>query len=180
MSRHRRSRPRRFGTFAATGALVVGVSMSGSPAGAADVSAPVSGPSTDSPPRVTGFSTFFDYCQTGSTLAVPLGYGLGTAAINLVLAQLPAQAQPVTDQVLLAEATGPQVFDQMAGPSRDFIDGGRTAVAPLAAYNAQANDGLHAAAEGTRSAAKAAGPLLQPADLSLYQVADLLDSLRTK
>lgn len=177
MSRHRRPHPQVASAIVAVGVLVVGTVIAPS-AGAAEMSTPTSAPVADTPPRVTGFSTFFDYCQTGSTLAVPLGYGLGTAAVNLGLAQLPTEAQPVTEQVLLAEATGPQVFDQMAGPSRDFIDQGRRAVAPLAGFNTQSNDGLHAAAESVRSLAKAAGPLVQPGDVSLYQAADLLDSLR--
>lgn len=137
-------------------------------------------PPADTPPRVTGLSNFFDYCQTGSTLAVPLFYGIATSTVNLALAQFPAQAQPLTNQVLVGEAAGPQAFDAMAGPSRQFLDGGRAAVAPLAAYNEQFNTGLHAMAEGTRSAAEALHPLVQPADVSMYQFADFLDSLQAK
>jgi hypothetical protein len=179
MSRHRKPRRRAGSAFAAAGVVALGMSVSAAPAGAAEVPQS-SAPAQDTPPRVTGFSNFFDYCQTGSTLAIPLFYGIGTSTVNLAISQFPADAQPVTNQVLVAEAAGPQLFEQMAGPSKQFIDGGRTAVAPLAAYNEQFNDGLHAMAEGTRTAAKSLGPVLQPGDVSMYQFADFLDSLQAK
>ncbi|HUR72948.1 MAG TPA: hypothetical protein VMZ00_01655 [Sporichthya sp.] len=157
---------------AAAGLLAIGISSGTSPAIAAEQ------PGTDTPPRVTGFSNFFDYCQTGSTLAVPLFYGIGASFVNLALAQFPADAQPVTNQVLVAEAAGPQVFEQMAGPSKQFVDGGRAAVAPLAPYNDQFNDGLTAMSGGTRTAADTLGPVVQPADVSMRQFADYLDSLK--
>lgn len=171
--------------FAAAGIVALGVSLGAAPAQAATgtgaaPAATVGDPSSDNPPRVTGFSNFFDYCQTGSTLAIPLFYGIGTSTLNLAISQFPAGAQPVTNQVLVAEAAGPQLFEQMAGPSTQFIEGGRTAVAPLAAYNGQFNEGLHAMAEGTRTAAKDFGPLVQPGDVSMYQFADFLDSLQAK
>ena len=100
--------------------------------------------------------------------------------MNLALAQFPAEAQPVTNEILVAEAAGPQIFEQMAGPSKQFIDGGRTAVAPLAAYNEQFNSGLTAFSGGTRTAAQTLGPVVQPADVSMYQFADFLDSLKQK
>jgi hypothetical protein len=155
--------------------LALGVSMSAAPAGAVEAA-----PSAEGPPRVTGFSNFFDYCQTGSTLAVPLFYGIGASFVNLALAQFPAEAQPVTNQVLVAEAAGPQLFEQMAGPSKQFIDGGRTAVAPLAAYNDQFNSGLTAMSGGTRTAADTLGPVVQPGDVSMRQFADFLDSIQAK
>jgi hypothetical protein len=178
MSRHRKPRRRAGSAFAAAGAVALGMSVGAAPAGA--VETPVSSPAADSPPRVTGFSNFFDYCQTGSTLAIPFAYGVGTSILNLTLAQFPAEAQPLTNQVLVGEAAGPQLFDAMAGPSKQFIDGGRTAVAPLAGYNEQFNTGLHSMAEGTRTFAKAMGPLVQPGDVSMYQFADFLDSLQAK
>jgi hypothetical protein len=187
---HRKPRHRAAPALAAAGVVALGLSVSAAPAGAAETTAapaasPVGGtttasPAADTPPRVTGFSNFFDYCQTGSTLAIPFAYGIGTSLLNLALAQFPAEAQPLTNQVLVGEAAGPQLFDQMAGPSREFIDGGRTAVAPLAAYNEQFNTGLHSMAEGTRTFAKAVGPLVQPGDVSMYQFADFLDSLQAK
>ncbi len=137
-------------------------------------------PSEDAPPRVTGLSNFFDYCATGSTLAVPLFYGIGTSTVNLALAQFPAEAQPVTNEVLVAEAAGPQLFDAMAGPTKQFLDGGRTAAAPLAAYNEHFNEGLTVLAEGTRTAAESLGPVVQPADVSMLQFAEFLDSLKAK
>jgi hypothetical protein len=185
MSRHRRRRPfldhGMSGAVAAAGTLTLGLAMGGSSAAAVEMSAaaPVS-PAVDQPPRVTGLSNFFDYCQTGATLAVPLFYGIGTSTVNLTLAQFPAEAQPVTNQILVAEAAGPQLFEAMAGPARQFIDGGRTAAGPLAAYNEQFNGGLMAFADGTRTAADALGALVQPADVSLRQFADFLDSLQAK
>ncbi len=175
--RYRRRRSRRGAALAASGTLAVGlalpVALTASPAAAAE-------PTADAPPRVTGLSNFFDYCQTGATLAVPLFYGIGTSTVNLALAQFPAEAQPVTNQVLAAEAAGPQVFEAMAEPTRQFLDGGRAAAAPLAAYNEQFNGGLTAFAEGTRAAADALGPVVQPADTSMMQFADFLESLRAK
>src|ERR1700761_6808893 len=64
----------------------------------------------DDPPRVTGFSNLFDYMATGSKLAVPEVYGIGTSLANLGMAQFPAQAAPLTNQVFLAEGSGPQLF----------------------------------------------------------------------
>jgi hypothetical protein len=178
MSRHRKPRRRAGSAFAAAGVVALGVSMSATPAGAVETSS--SAPAADTPPRVTGFSNFFDYCQTGSTLAIPLFYGIGTSTLNLMLSQFPAEAQPLTNQVLVGEAAGPQLFEAMAGPSTQFIDGGREAVAPLAAYNEQFNTGLHSLAEGTRTAAKSLAPLVQPGDVSMYQFADFLDGLQAK
>lgn len=169
---HRKPKARRAPACAAAGVVALGVSLSTTPAHAA--------PAADGPPRVTGFSNFFDYCQTGSTLAIPLFYGIGTSTVNLALAQFPAEAQPLTNQVLVAEGTGPQIFEAMAQPSTDFINSGRQGVAPLAAYNPQFNDGLHTLAEGSRTFAKEMGPLVQPGDVSMYQFADFLDSLQAK
>ncbi len=132
----------------------------------------------DAPPRVTGLSNVFDYGQTGATLAVPLFYGIGTSTVNLALAQFPAEAQPVTNQVLAAEAAGPQAFEAMAEPTRQFLDAGRAAAAPLAAYNEQFNGGLTALADGTRTAADSVGPVVQPADVSMRQFAEFLDGLK--
>ncbi|WP_344605193.1 hypothetical protein [Sporichthya brevicatena] len=181
--RHRRPRSRRSTTLAASGTLAVGLALplalTASPAAAAERAAAAE-PAADAPPRVTGLSNFFDYCQTGATLAVPLFYGIGTSTVNLALAQFPAEAQPVTNEILAAEAAGPQVFEAMAEPARQFIDGGRAAAAPLAAYNEQFNGGLTAFAEGTRAAADALGPVVQPADVSMMQFAEFLESLRAQ
>ena len=171
MTRIRRTR-RSTAALAAVGALSLCLVQGASPAAAV--------PSADSPPRVTGLSNFFDYSQTGATLAVPLFYGIGTSTVNLALAQFPPEAQPVTNEILVAEAAGPQLFEAMAGPTTQFIDGGRAAVAPLAAYNEQFNDGLTGLAEGTRAAAQALGPVVQPADVSMMQFAEYLDSLKAK
>ena len=183
MTRTRRTRRpgrTRAATLAATGALAVGLSPTVPASAAVESPAAPVAPTADPPPRVTGLSNFFDYMATGSTLAVPLFYGIGTSTVNLALAQFPAEAQPLTNQVLVAEATGPQVFEAMAGPTTQFIDGARAAAAPLAAYNPQFNDGLTAFAEGTRTAAKALGPVVQPADVSMMQFAEFLDSLKAK
>ena len=166
--------------LAAAAALSLGLVQGAAPAAAAPAAPTAGTPAADSPPRVTGLSNFFDYMATGSTLAVPLFYGIGTSTANLALAQFPPEAQPVTNQVLVAEAAGPQLFEAMAGPTTQFIDGGRAAAAPLAAYNQQFNDGLTAFAEGTRTAAEALGPVVQPADVSMMQFAEFLDSLKAK
>ncbi|HUR07164.1 MAG TPA: hypothetical protein VM347_31780 [Nonomuraea sp.] len=179
MSRHRRpSRGRSTRGGLAAGVVALGLSMSAAPAGA--VEAPAAVPAADTPPRVTGFSNFFDYCATGSTLAVPLFYGIGTSTLNFALAQFPAEAQPVTNQILVAEAAGPQLFEAMAPGAKQFLDAGRAGVAPLAAYNEQFNSGLTALSGGTRTAAEALGPVVQPADVSMYQFADFLDSIQAR
>lgn len=134
----------------------------------------------EAPPRVTGLSNFFDYCSTGSTLAIPLFYGVGSSTVNLALAQFPPEAQPVTNQVLVAEGAGPQLFDAMAPGAKQFIDAGRAGVAPLAAYNEQFNAGLTAVADGTRAGATALQPVIQPADVSARQFAAFLDGLQQK
>jgi hypothetical protein len=182
MTRTRRTRRTRSSAaaLATVGALAVGLSLPVPASAAVESPAAAVAPTGETPPRVTGLSNFFDYMATGSTLAVPLFYGIGTSTVNLALAQFPAEAQPLTNQVLVAEATGPQVFEAMAGPTTQFIDGGRAAAAPLAAYNPQFNDGLTAFADGTRTAAKALGPVVQPADVSMMQFAEFLDSLKAK
>lgn len=185
MSRHRRPRrllgTRTAGAYTAAGVLALGVSMSAPPAGAVELR-PAAGtaPAVDTPPRVTGLSNFFDYCATGSTLAVPLFYGIGTSVVNFGLGQFPAEAQPITNEILVAEAAGPQLFEAMAPGTRQFLDAGRAGVAPLAAYNEQFNSGLTAMSGGTRTAARTLGPVVQPADVSMLQFADFLDSLQAK
>lgn len=176
---HRKPKSHAVPAFAAAGVVALCMSTSAAPAGAVETPQ-ASSPAQDTPPRVTGFSNFFDYCQTGSTLAIPFAYGVGTSILNLAVAQFPADAQPVTNQVLVAEAAGPQIFEAMAQPSTDFINSGRQGVAPLAAYNSQFNQGLHTMAEGSRTFAKAMGPLVQPGDVSMYQFADFLDGLQAK
>ncbi len=135
---------------------------------------------TAPPPRVTGFSNFFDYCDTGNTVAVPLIYQIGSSSANLALSQIPAPAAPVKDQILAAEALPPQLFDAGKPYASQFINAGRTGVAPLAAYNEQFDGGLTAMADGTRAAAKALGPVVQPADVSMNQFAEYLDGLKQK
>lgn len=183
MSRHRRpghlAGYRAACACAAASVLALGVSMSAAPAVAATALA-TAGPTTEGPPRVTGLSNVFDVSATGSTLAVPLGYGVGTSAANFALAQLPPEAQPVTNQILVAEAAGPQVFEAIAPGAKQFIDAGRSGIAPLAAYNEQSNSGLTAISGGTRAAADALGPVVQPGDMAMYQFADFLDALQAK
>lgn len=184
MSRRRRrpgflARNRAAGACAAAGVLALGVSMGAAPALAATAHANA-GPTAEGPPRVTGISNLLDVSATGSTLAVPLGYGVGTSAANFALAQLPPEAQPVTNQILVAEAAGPQVFDAMAPGTKQFIDAGRSGVAPLAAYNEQFNSGLTAISGSSRAAAAALGPVVQPGDMAMYQFADFLDKLQAK
>ncbi len=152
------------GALAATAALgLVGTS----PAAAAEA-----------PPRVTGLSNFFDYCVTGSTLAVPLLYGIGTSTPNLALGQFPPEASSVTQQILVAEGAGPQVFELMAPGVTQFIDTGRHAAAPLAAYNDQFNTGLTTLSETSRATAISMRPVIQPADVTLLEFAAFLDSLQ--
>lgn len=144
------------------------------------VSAPAASAEAAPPPRVSGLSNFWDYCDTGNTVAVPLLYQIGSSTANLVLAQAPSQAAPVKDQVYAAQAVPPQLFDAGKPYAKEFINAGRTASAPLAAYNEQFNAGLTMLADGTRAAAKALGPVIQPADVSMNQFAEYLDALKQK
>lgn len=153
------------------------------------VAIPVAGPAlapsaaaADAPPqpRVTGLSNFWDYCDTGNTVAVPLLYQIGSSTANLVLAQAPPALAPAKDQVYAAEAVPPQMFDAGKPYAREFINGGRAASAPLAAYNEQFNSGLTMMADGTRTAAESLGPVVQPADVSMNQFAEFLDGLKQK
>lgn len=134
----------------------------------------------DEPPRVTGLSNLMDYGATGSTLAVPLLYGIGTSAANLALAQFPPAAAPLTHQVFLMEGSGPQLFTAAQPGTAALIAAGRNGAAALAPFNPQANAFLTAVSTGARSTASALHPVLQPADLTVNQFADYLDSLQHK
>jgi hypothetical protein len=155
------------------GALLVGGSVLGFAPAAHAADAPP-------PARVTGLSAFFDYCATGSTLVVPEIYGIGTGLVNLAVSQFPPEANPVTSQVLLAEAAGPQTFQAMAPGSEKFIQAGREGTAPLAQFNPQANSALQSMADGTRKAADQLHPVVQPGDVTMRQVADYLGGLQQK
>jgi tape measure domain-containing protein len=153
-------------------ALVAGSSLVGF--------APTAHAADTPPPRVTGLSNFFDYCQTGSTLAIPEVYGIGTGMVNLAISQFPAEANPVTSQVLLAEAAGPETFQAMAPGAAKFIAAGRAGAAPLAQFNPQANAFLQAMADGTHKAADQLHPLVQPGDVTMRQFADYIGGLQQK
>jgi hypothetical protein len=142
--------------------------------------APSASAAEEPPARVSGLSNFWDYCDTGNTVAVPLLYQIGSSTANLVLAQAPPSFAAVKDPVYAAEAVPPQMFDAGKPYAKEFINAGRTASAPLAAYNEQFNSGLTMMAEGTRAAAKALGPVVQPADVSMNQFAEYLDALKQK
>ncbi|HEX3611500.1 MAG TPA: hypothetical protein VHU88_07410 [Sporichthyaceae bacterium] len=134
----------------------------------------------DDPPRVTGWSNLMDYMATGSKLAIPEVYGIGTSMANLGLAQFPAQAAPLTKQVFLAEGSGPQAFAATQPGAAQMIAAGRSGAAPFAAFNPQANGVLSAMSSSTRAGATALHPVLQPFDLTASQFADYLDSLQQK
>jgi hypothetical protein len=152
--------------------LVVGSVLGFAPAAHADDAPP--------PARVTGLSSFFDYCATGSTLVVPEVYGIGTGLLNLAVSQFPPEANPVTSQVLLAEGVGPQTFQAMAPGSDKFIQAARVGTAPLAQFNPQANQFLQAMSDGTRKAADQLHPVVQPGDVTMHQFADYLGGLQQK
>ena len=135
---------------------------------------------TDDPPRVTGWSSFMDYMATGSKLAIPEVYGLGTSMANLGMAQFPPEAAPVTKQVFLAEGSGPQAFAAMQSGATAMIAAGRAGAAPLAQFNPQANAALSAISSSTRAGATALHPVLQPFDVTASQFADYVDSLQQK
>lgn len=154
------------------GALVVGAAVLGL--------APAAHAEDTPPPRVTGLSNFFDYCQTGSALAIPEVYGIGTGMVNLAISQFPSAADPVTSQILLAEAAGPETFQAMAPGAEKFIAAGRAGAAPLAQFNPQANAFLQGMADGTRKAADQLHPVVQPGDVTMRQAADFLGGLQQK
>lgn len=149
-------------------------------AAAAVAFAPPAGAADQPQPRVTGLSNFFDYCDTGNTVAVPLLFQIGSSTANLALTQAGPAASPATDQVYAAEAAGPALFDAGKPYAKQFIEAGRSGAAPLAAYNEQFNSGLAMLSDGTRTAAKSLGPVVQPADVSMGQFAEFLDSLKQK
>jgi hypothetical protein len=154
------------------GALLVGASLLGLAPAAHAEDAP--------PPRVTGLSNFFDYCATGSTLAIPEIYGIGTGMANLAISQFPPEANPVTSQILLAEGAGPEAFQAMAPGAEKFIAAGRQGTAPLAQFNPQANAFLQGMSDATRKAADQLHPLVQPGDVTMRQFADYLGGLQQK
>jgi hypothetical protein len=138
--------------------------------------------SADEPPRVSGLSIVLDYASTGSTLGVPLVYGLGTSAVNVVLTSsaVPPQATPLRDQVLVLEGVPPQVYAQLQLHGQQGIAMARTLIAPLAAYNAQLNTGIQSVADGSRAAATQLHPFIQPADVTVMQFATFMEGLEQK
>jgi hypothetical protein len=144
------------------------------------VAQPVRAVAADDPPRVTGLSNLMDYMATGSKLVLPEIYGIGTSMANLGLAQFPPQAAPLTKQVFLVEGSGPQVFAATQPGAAQMIAAGRSGAAVFAPFNPQANAVLSAMSSGTRAAATALHPVLQPFDVTAGQFADYLDSLQQK
>ena len=120
------------------------------------------------PPRVTGLSALLDAFSTGSAAGPSVLFGAALAALSQPLPEPFGSAQT---EFLTQAAQGVQSARTEA-PKQ--IDGLRVAIAPFAAGNDFANQGVDAFADGLDAAATSGGKTIAPGDLTLHQIAVLV------
>jgi ABC-type branched-subunit amino acid transport system substrate-binding protein len=117
------------------------------------------------PARVAGLSYFLDAIQTGASAGPGVFYG---AALAVLGTPLPEPLAGPQGQFLAGSGSAVEQFAQ-DGPAA--IQQIRGVVAPLSAGNESGNALIEAGATGMDTAAVDFGPLLQPGDTSLHQLA---------
>lgn len=102
---------------------------------------------------------------------MPEVYGLSksTLVTFLPLSSVPAGLQPVTDQAIVLLNTPPQYFEQLSTGSAAAFDLLRQGIAPLAAGNGQANQGIDILSAALDQAVTSLHPLVSPADVTVLQ-----------
>jgi hypothetical protein len=90
---------------------------------------------------VTGLSVILDYVETGNTVGLPEAYGLasGVAFLAIPVSSLPSG---LSSPIVQLENVPTQVFSQLAAGGTTGIAEARKLIAPLAAYDTQANSVL--------------------------------------
>lgn len=155
----------RYGRTAALAVVAAAVAAFVMPAGAkADASAPAECPAA----RVTGVSAVLDTLATGSAAGPSVLFGVALVPLSQ---PLPAPLDGVQSQVASQAAAGVQ---QMRADAPGQIDQLRAGVAPLAAGNELADQGVQATASALDAAAEAGGPTIAPADTSLRETATIV------
>ncbi|WP_019873919.1 hypothetical protein [Sporichthya polymorpha] len=122
--------------------------------------------------RVTGFSALLDALSTGSVAGPSVVYGIALAALS----------QPLPDPLGTAQAQflaqGAQGVQQLRTEAPGYIDQVRAVIAPFAAGNEMANQGVDAFADGLDALADTGGKAIAPGDLTLRQIAVLVRTAR--
>ena len=158
----------------AASAVVAGLAVSGAvlaPGGTASAADNAATPAVGSGPcpaaRVTGLSALLDAMATGSSAGPSVLYGIATAAFS----------QPLPEPIGAAQnelvVTGAEGVQQARTEAPQQFDAVREAVAPLAAGNEFANQGVDAFADALDTAATSGGKAVAPGDLTLRQLAIL-------
>jgi hypothetical protein len=129
------------------------------------------------PARVTGASAALDSMEIGNQLGLNTAYGVASGVVFTPLGALPPEAAPVVGAVAEAMAVPPQHFPTAQAGGQQFIDTVRTAIAPLAAGNGQANAGIEALAGQLEATASQYGTLISPLDKTTNEVATTLRSV---
>ena len=134
----------------------------------------------EQPKRVTGVSSVLDAARTGNRLGPGIAYGL---ALSTAGSALPAKgtagpADPVVQQagqqVLTAAASQGDTVTKVDQAGDTGLAQTQSAVQPLAALNAPANQVIETAAGALDTAAQTFGPQIQPLDTTLKQVGQLV------
>ena len=160
-------------------AAVVGLSAAGAVASHARADEP-------QPKRVSGVSFVLETARTGNQIGAPEAYALAMSGAG---SALPAKgtfgpADPVVQQgaqqaIITAGSQGSNVA-KVAQAGDNGIAQMESAVQPLAALNAPANQAIDAAASALNTVATAAGPQSQPLDTTVKQGAQFLGELKAQ
>ena len=120
--------------------------------------------------RVTGVSALLDTFSTGSAAGPSVLFGVALVPLSQ---PLPPPFDAVQSQLVGQSADGVQ---QMRSDAPAQIDQVRTAVAPLAAGNTFANQGVDATASALDTTAETGGAGIAPGDTTLREAATIVRS----
>ena len=136
----------------------------------------------EQPKRVTGVSFALNAMRTGNRLGPGIVYGL---ALSTAGSAVPAKgtlgpADPVVQQagqqLLVAAVSQGDTVSKVSEAGDSGIAQTQSAVQPLAALNAPANQVIESVAGALDTAATTLGPQIQPFDTTLKQVGQLARS----
>jgi hypothetical protein len=158
-------------------AAVVGLSAAGAVAGHARAD-------EQQPKRVTGVSFVLETMRTGNQIGAPEAYALAMSAAGSALPAKgmfgpadPAVQQGAQQVILTAGSQGSNVA-KVSQAGDNGIAQTESAVQPLAALNAPANQAIDAVASAINTVATAAGPQIQPLDTTVKQGAQFIGELK--
>lgn len=120
--------------------------------------------------RVTGLSSALDTVGTAAAAGPSIAFGI----VLVPLSQpLPPPFDVVQSQVLAGAADGVQ---QLRADAPGYVEQLRAGIAPFAAGNDVANQGVSAVADTLDTVADTAGPAIAPADRTLHETATIVRS----